>query len=281
LKAFQSLERLFFELEIMMAKAGESIEHLLGVMRKLRAPDGCPWDLKQTHESLKSDLIEEAYEVVDAIESGDASELEEELGDLLLQVVFHAQISSEAGEFEFDQVANGISEKLIRRHPHVFGEVEVADADEVLQNWDAIKKTEKQGAGEAPKSIVSGIPKHLPALQKAHQVQKRAARAGFDWDHIDDVFAKLHEEIDEVKEAISRNHEDDIRDELGDLLFSVVNVSRYLGHNPEELLNQNIKKFIARFQFVEDQVHASGKEFKEFSLAELDIFWDQAKLNNL
>jgi tetrapyrrole methylase family protein/MazG family protein len=281
LKAFQSLERLFFELEIMMAKAGESIEHLLGVMRKLRAPDGCPWDLKQTHESLKSDLIEEAYEVVDAIESGDASELEEELGDLLLQVVFHAQISSEAGEFEFDQVANGISEKLIRRHPHVFGEVEVADADEVLQNWDAIKKTEKQGEGEAPKSIVSGIPKHLPALQKAHQVQKRAARAGFDWDHIDDVFAKLHEEIDEVKEAISRNHEDDIRNELGDLLFSVVNVSRYLGHNPEELLNQNIKKFIARFQFVEDQVHASGKEFKEFSLAELDIFWDQAKLNNL
>ena len=264
-----------------MSKAGESIERLLGVMRTLRAPDGCPWDIKQTHETLKSDLIEEAYEVIDAIEGGDPSELEEELGDLLLQVVFHAQISADAGEFQFDQVADGISDKLIRRHPHVFGEVEVANADEVLQNWDAIKKTEKQAEGDAPKSIVAGIPKHLPALQKAHQIQKRAARAGFDWDNIDDVFAKLHEEIDEVKEAISRNHEDDIKDELGDLLFSVVNVSRYLGHNPEELLNQNIKKFVARFQFVEDQVHATGRAFKEFTLAELDQFWDQAKANNL
>ncbi|MDF7824665.1 nucleoside triphosphate pyrophosphohydrolase [Pontiellaceae bacterium B12227] len=264
-----------------MAKAGESMERLLGVMRKLRAPDGCPWDIKQTHETLKSDLIEEAYEVIDAIESGDPSELEEELGDLLLQVVFHAQISAEAGEFEFDGVANGISDKLIRRHPHVFGEVDVANADEVLQNWDAIKKTEKQEEGEGPKSIVAGIPKHLPALQKAHQVQKRAARAGFDWDNIDDVFAKLHEEIDEVKEAINREHEGDIRDELGDLLFSVVNVSRYLGHNPEELLNHNIKKFIARFQYVEEQVHVSGREFKAFSLEELDRFWDQAKADNL
>ncbi|WP_372808990.1 nucleoside triphosphate pyrophosphohydrolase, partial [Pontiella sp.] len=246
-----------------MAKAGEGMERLLAVMRKLRAPDGCPWDIKQTHESLKSDLIEEAYEVIDAIESGDPSALEEELGDLLLQVVFHAQISAEAGEFDFDRVAEGISEKLIRRHPHVFGEVEVSNADEVLQNWDAIKKTEKQGEGEAPKSIVAGIPKHLPALQKAHQIQKRAARAGFDWDNIDDVFAKLHEEIDEVKEAIGRKHEEDTRDELGDLLFSVVNVSRFLGHNPEELLNQNIKKFVRRFQLVEDQVHASGIEFKD------------------
>lgn len=264
-----------------MAKAGESIERLLGVMRKLRAPDGCPWDIKQTHASLKSDLIEEAYEVIDAIDSGNSSELEEELGDLLLQVVFHSQISSEAGEFEFDQVANGISDKLIRRHPHVFGEINVADADEVLQNWDKIKKSEKQGEGEAPASIVAGIPKQLPALQKAHQVQKRAARAGFDWDHIDDVFSKLHEEIDEVKDAIKRKHEPDIRDEVGDLLFSVVNVSRYLGHNPEELLNQNIKKFVARFQYVEKQVHASGKEFSAFKLEELDQFWDQAKSNNL
>jgi tetrapyrrole methylase family protein/MazG family protein len=264
-----------------MTKAGESIERLLNVMRKLRAPDGCPWDQEQTHESLKSDLIEEAYEVIDAIESGSSSDLEEELGDLLLQVVFHSQISAEAGEFEFDAVANGISDKLIRRHPHVFGEVQVADASEVLQNWDAIKKSEKQGEGESPKSIVAGIPRHLPALQKAHQIQKRAARAGFDWDNIDDVFAKLHEEIDEVKDAIQRKHEEDIRDEIGDLLFSVVNVSRYLGHNPEELLNQNIKKFVARFQYVEERVHATGREFKEFSLEELDRFWDDAKGQNL
>ena len=264
-----------------MAEAGESMERLLGVMRKLRAPDGCPWDIKQTHESLKSDLIEEAYEVIDAIESGIPSELEEELGDLLLQVVFHSQIAAEAGEFEFDAVVDGISDKLIRRHPHVFGEVDVANADEVLKNWDAIKKSEKQGEGDSPKSIVAGIPRHLPALQKAHQVQKRAARAGFDWENIDDVFAKLHEEIDEVKDAIKREHASDIRDEIGDLLFSVVNVSRYLGHNPEELLNHNIKKFIGRFQYVEDQVHASDRAFDEFSLEELDRFWDQAKANNL
>lgn len=215
--------------------------------------------------------------MIDAIESGNPSELEEELGDLLLQVVFHSQISSEAGEFQFDAVANGISDKLVRRHPHVFGSVDVANAEEVLQNWDAIKKTEKQGEGEAPKSIVSGIPRHLPALQKAHQIQKRAARAGFDWEHIDDVFDKLHEEIDELKEAIGRDHEADIRDELGDLLFSAVNVSRFLGHNPEELLNHNIKKFVRRFQSVEGKVHASGKEFKEYTLDELDVFWDEAK----
>ncbi len=261
-----------------MAKNGEAIERLLGVMQKLRAPDGCPWDKEQTHESLKSDLIEEAYEVIDAIESGNSSDLEEELGDLLLQVVFHSQIATEAGDFEFDKVANGISDKLVRRHPHVFGEVTVSDAGEVLQNWDAIKKSEKQGDDDKPSSIVSGIPKHLPALQKAHQIQKRAARAGFDWNHIDDVFDKLHEEIDEVKEAIKREHEGDIRDEIGDLLFSVVNVSRFLGHNPEELLNQNIRKFVGRFQRVEDKVHESGQEFKEFSLEELDVFWEEAKL---
>lgn len=259
-----------------MAKAGESIERLLGIMQRLRGPGGCPWDREQTLESLKSDLIEEAYEVIDAIESGNCSHLEEELGDLLLQVVFQSQICEEDGHFEFSDVATAIADKLERRHPHVFGEVQVADSGEVLQNWDAIKKAEKKEGGKLA-SIVSGIPKHLPALQKAHQVQKRAARAGFDWKHIDDVFDKLHEEIDELKEAISRNHEADIRDELGDLLFSAVNVSRYLGHNPEELLNHNIKKFISRFQKVEEKVHASGKEFKAFTLDELDSFWDEAK----
>ena len=263
-----------------MAKAGEAMERLLDVMQKLRAPDGCPWDREQTSESLKSNLIEEAYEVIDAIESGSLSHLEEELGDLLLQVVFHSQICSEEGHFGFDDVAMGIADKLVRRHPHVFGEVQVSDSDEVLQNWDAIKKAEK-GEGNKPASIVAGIPKHLPALQKAHQIQKRAARAGFDWDNIDDVFGKLHEEIDEVKEAIARNNETDIRDELGDLLFSVVNVSRFLGHNPEELLNQNCKKFVRRFQIVEEKVHATGRDFKAFTLAELDTFWDEAKAGEL
>ena len=259
-----------------MSDAGKSMERLLEVMRRLRAPDGCPWDREQTHETLKSDLIEEAYEVIDAIEGGNVSHLEEELGDLLLQVVFHSEISKENGHFEFSDVANGIIEKLERRHPHVFGDVEVSGTGEVLQNWDEIKKSEQKDNNKVA-SIVSGIPKHLPALQKAHQVQKRAARAGFDWKHIDDVFDKLHEEIEEVKDAINRAHEEDIRAELGDLLFSVVNVSRFLGHNPEELLNHNVKKFVRRFQFVEDRVHASGRGFKEFSLEELDAFWDEAK----
>jgi MazG family protein len=259
-----------------MGKPGEALERLLDIIRRLRGPDGCPWDRKQTLDSLKSGLIEEAYEVIDAIESGNCSSLEEELGDLLLQIVMQTQICEENGHFQFSDVAAAIADKLERRHPHVFGEVSVADAGEVLQNWDAIKKAEKREQGK-PESIVSGIPRHLPALQKAHQVQKRAARAGFDWDHIDDVLAKLHEEIAEVREAINRNHEEDIRDELGDLLFSVVNVSRFLGHNPEELLNHNIKKFVCRFEAVEERVHASGRDFKDFTLDELDRFWEEAK----
>jgi tetrapyrrole methylase family protein/MazG family protein len=228
---------------------------------------------------LKAGLIEEAYEVIDAIESGDCSSLEEELGDLLLQIVMQSRICEENGHFAFADVATAISDKLERRHPHVFGETEVADAGEVLQNWDAIKKAEKREQGK-PESIVSGIPRHLPALQKAHQVQKRAARAGFDWEHIDDVLDKLHEEIAEVKEAINRNHEADIRDELGDLLFSVVNVSRFLGHNPEELLNENIRKFVRRFEAVEQRVQASGRAFRDFTLDELDRFWEEAKAEN-
>lgn len=259
-----------------MAQAGEALERLVGVIRKLRGPGGCPWDQEQTLDSLKAGLIEEAYEVIDAIESGDCSNLEEELGDLLLQIVFQSQICEEDGHFEFSDVATAIADKLERRHPHVFGDVQVSGTDEVLENWDAIKKAEKQ-EGDQPASIVSGIPRHLPALQKAHQIQKRAARAGFDWNHINDVLDKLHEEIAEVKEAINRDHEEDIRNELGDLLFSVVNVSRFLGHNPEELLNHNIKKFVRRFQIVEEKVHAAGKEFKEFTLDELDLFWEQAK----
>ena len=259
-----------------MANTAEAIERLVEVVARLRAPDGCPWDREQTLESIKSGLVEETYEVIDAIESGDRVALREELGDLLLQVVFQSQICAEEGSFSLAEVAEGIADKLVRRHPHVFGDVEVSGTDEVLQNWDAIKKAEK-GGEERPASIVSGIPKHLPALQKAHQVQKRAARAGFDWSHIDEVFDKLHEEIGELREAIARDRGEEIRDELGDLLFSVVNISRFLGHNPEELLNRNIAKFIRRFQSVEEQVHASGKPFDAFGPEDLDALWNAAK----
>jgi len=260
-----------------MKNSNSSINRLIEIVAKLRAPDGCPWDREQTHDSLKSGLIEETYEVIDAIESGSASMLEEELGDLLLQVVFHAQLAEEEKAFSFSDVAEGVSDKLVRRHPHVFSDLHVSGTEEVLQNWDAIKKQEKKGVTDKPVSIVDGVPRHLPALQKAHQIQKRAARAGFDWDGIDDVFGKLHEEIDELKEAIDRKNESDIQDELGDLLFSVVNLSRHLKYNPEEVLNQNIKKFVRRFQAVELQVSKTGRPFNDFTLSELDGFWDQAK----
>jgi len=254
-----------------------NIERLVEIVAKLRAPDGCPWDREQTHDSLKSGLIEETYEVIDAIERDSAPDLQEELGDLLLQVVFHSQLAQEENLFSLSAVVEGVCNKLVRRHPHVFSDLKVSGTEEVLQNWDAIKKEEKKKTNKDSVSILDGIPKHLPALQKAYQTQKRAARAGFDWDKIDDVFDKLHEEIDELKEAIQCNCEPDIKEELGDLLFSVVNLSRHLKQNPEEILNQNIKKFVRRFQVVEREVSNTGKSFNDLSLNQLDAFWNQAK----
>jgi MazG family protein len=254
-----------------------SIGRLAEIVERLRAPDGCPWDREQTLESVKSGVIEEAYEVLDAIDSGDRSALKEELGDLLLQVVFQSRICEEEGAFTLDDVAETVSEKLVRRHPHVFGEVEVSGTDEVLRNWDAIKKAEKKDEQGAPASVVEGIPNHLPALLKAYQVQKRAARAGFDWEKTADVLDKLQEEVDELREAVEHGDDAHIQEELGDLLFSVVNLSRHLGHDPEELLRRNIRKFIRRFQQVEQAVHASGRPFEDFSLEELDGFWAAVK----
>jgi tetrapyrrole methylase family protein / MazG family protein len=251
------------------------IERLLEIMRQLRGPGGCPWDREQTLDSLKSNLIEETYEVIDAIESGDRSELRSELGDLLLQVVFQTQICDEAGEFNFDDVVTGIADKLVRRHPHVFGDVQAATSGEVLRNWEKIKKTEK--AAETPRSLVEGIPRHLPALAKAHLVQKRVARAGFEWDEIGGVIAKLEEELAEVKEAMEQKDVAAIREELGDLLFSTVNLSRYLGHESEELLNENIAKFMRRFQSLENRLHAEGREIEKCSLEELEAVWVAVK----
>jgi MazG family protein len=251
------------------------ISRLLGIMRRLRGPGGCPWDREQTLDSLKTNLIEETYEVIDAIEGGDRDELRGELGDLLLQVVFQAQICDEAGQFNFDDVVNGIADKLVRRHPHVFGDVQADTSGEVLRNWEKIKKTEKDA--ETPRSLVAGIPRHLPALSKAHLVQKRVARAGFEWDEIGGVVDKLDEELAEVKEAMAQKDASAIREELGDLMFSVVNLSRYLGHEPEELLNENIAKFMRRFQCLENRLHAEGREIEKCSLTELDAVWNAVK----
>lgn len=250
------------------------IERLLEIMRILRSPQGCPWDHKQTLITLKEHLVEESHEVLDAIDSNDRSKLCEELGDLLLQVVFQSQIATEEKAFTFDDVAHGIVEKLIRRHPHVFGTVQVSGADEVLKNWEAIKKSEK---GDQPRATLEGIPRSLPALHKAHLMQKRVARVGFDWENVEGALAKLEEEVAEIREAVAGGETSRIREELGDLLFATVNVSRFFGQNAEELLEQTIRKFGRRFQSLEERVHARGHKVSDLSLAQLDEIWEEVK----
>ena len=250
------------------------LARLLDIMARLRRPgDGCPWDLEQTIDTIKPNLIEEAYEALDAMESGNREHLTEELGDLLLQIVFQAQIAAQEGSFNFAAVAKGISEKLIRRHPHIFGDVKVADSKEVLRNWDAIKKTEKK----ARISALDGVPKHVPPLHRACQLQKRAARVNFDWSDISGVFKKLEEEIGELKDAIARKNRKHVVEELGDLLFSVVNVARFVKVDPAYALELTNAKFIRRFQIVEDAVVASGRRMKDCTLAELDAIWDKIR----
>lgn len=251
------------------------IDRLLAIMAKLRAPDGCPWDQEQTLQSLKKNLVEETYEVLDAIDSGDRSLLREELGDLLLQIVFQSQICSEEEAFEFQDVAAAIADKLVRRHPHVFGDAEAGTADEVLKNWEKIKRMEK---GDAPRSAVAGVPRHLPALHKAQQVQSRVARVGFDWHETADVLAKIEEELAEIRMAMAEESAERVRDEIGDLLFAVVNLTRFMGHEAEEVLDLTVNKFTRRFQYIEDQVHGLGRALTDCALEELEEFWQQAKL---
>ena len=255
------------------------IDRLLDIMRTLRSPQGCPWDREQTLTTLKQHLIEETYEVLDAIDSGDRQLLREELGDLLLQVVFQTQICAEDGDFDFQDVAAAIADKLVRRHPHVFGDVKADTADEVLRNWEQIKRTEKGDA--TPRSAVAGVPRHLPALHKAQQIQSRVARVGFDWRETKDVLAKIEEEIAEIKMAMAEESEARVRDEIGDLLFAVVNLTRFVGHEAEDVLNQTVAKFSRRFQFIEDRVHAAGKALTDCSLEELEDFWQQAKIDEV
>lgn len=247
---------------------------LLGIMARLRRPkDGCPWDLEQTIDTIKPHLIEEAYEALDAMESGNRDHLAEELGDVLLQIVFQAQIASEEGSFNFEQVAKGISDKLVRRHPHIFGETKVADSKEVLRNWDAIKKTEKK----ARESALDGVPKHVPPLHRAYQLQKRAARVGFDWSDIQDVYAKLDEEIAELKEAIAAGDRKHVLEELGDVLFSVVNIARFVKVDPAYAIDCTNAKFSRRFRIVEAEIGASGRKMKDCTLARMDGIWNRLR----
>lgn len=244
-------------------------------MRKLRDPEGgCPWDREQNLETLKPFLIEECYELIDAIDSGDVEKHKDELGDMLLQIVFQVQLRQEAGQFGFDDICTVLAEKLIRRHPHVFADDKVTGSKEVLTKWEEIKNKEKKNG---KRSVVDGVPKHLPALMKAHQVQSRAARVGFDWSAIHDVMAKLEEELEETKEAMRSGNRDHIAEEIGDLLFSVVNLSRFQKLHAEELLAATVRKFSRRFQSVESLVHAQGKQMTDCSLQELDNFWNEVK----
>ena len=260
------------------AKSAERVLRLLDIMARLRSDGGCPWDREQTLESLKPYLVEEAYEVLDAIDSGSPEKHAEELGDLLLQIVFQSEIRREQGRFDFGDVADVLIEKLVRRHPHVFGDAQVSDSSEVLRNWQAIKAREKP-AGQG--SVLGESPRQLPALQKAETVQTRAARVGFDWSDVRDVIAKVDEELGEVREAVAGGDSRAVKDELGDLLFAVVNVARFLNVDAEDALRGTVLKFVRRFQKVESEVRGQGKALSDCTLEEMDRIWEQAKADEV
>lgn len=251
----------------------DGVSRLREIVVRLRAPDGCPWDREQTHSSLRALLIEECHEVIDAIERADDANLREELGDLLLHVVMHAQMGAERGAFDLENIAAEICEKMIRRHPHVFGDSVASNSEEVLQQWDAIKRKEKGGDAGA----LDGVAKSLPALLRAQTLQKKAARVGFDWKDAEPVFAKLDEEIGEIREAVARKDSADTEAEIGDLLFSVVNLARKLGVDAETALAGANKRFSTRFRRIEDTLREEGRRVEDTPLAELDRIWELAK----
>jgi tetrapyrrole methylase family protein/MazG family protein len=254
-----------------------SFTELVEVMARLRAPNGCPWDREQTHATLKPYLLEETYEALEAIDIGDDDELCKELGDVLLQVVFHAQIAAEENRFGIEEVARAIVDKLIRRHPHVFADVEVDGSEQVLQNWEQIKKQERQELGDATPSLLDGIPKQLPALMRAQRMQARVSRQGFDWDQIAGPLDKVEEEFAELRQAWASGETPAIEDEFGDLLFALVNTGRFLNVDSEQALRQSTDKFERRFRALEEAVRTSGREISALSLQELDVIWDDIK----
>lgn len=248
------------------------IDRLLRIMARLRAPDGCPWDREQSHATLRATVIEEAYEVAAAISSGDEENLREELGDLLLQVVFHAQMARERGDWDFDSVAAGIVEKLVRRHPHVFGSENAATSSDVLKRWEEIKREEK---GAKAESLLDGVSEGLPGLLRAEKIQKRAAKIGFDWSELPPVIAKVREELAEVEAALADPKK--VEEEIGDLLFAVVNLARKLQVDGEVALQGATDKFSARFRKIEAIARQRGLALEKMSLAELDEIWDEVK----
>ena len=270
--------------------AGEWFERLVALQARLRAPKGCPWDIEQTHLSLRTYLIEEAYEVLEALESGDHVKFSEELGDLLLQVVFHAQIASEEGRFTAADVVREIHQKMVRRHPHVFGENSARNAREVLKNWEQIKAEERRmkGVGKGTESssgqakmasLLDGIPHTLPAVMQGFQLTRRASRIGFDWDNVEGVIEKLQEELGELQKARESESAQQIEEEVGDVLFAAVNLARFLKVDPEIALKRTNAKFAARFQKMERVAQASGRKLTDVPRNEMETLWDRAKVS--
>ena len=255
-------------------KESYDVSDLEQIVAILRAPGGCPWDAEQTHESTRRDFLEEAYEVIEAINEGDTEHLKEELGDVLLQVVFHAQMEKEAGHFDLNDAADGVCKKLIYRHPHVFAQVEVSGTGEVLENWDQLKRVEKHQ--QTHTDALNSVARSLPALWRAEKVQKKARKAGFDWDDPSGPMDKLQEELNELKAAVAEGS--NIEEELGDLLFAAVNLSRFVGVDCEQALTAATDKFIGRFAKVEELAAQQGRAMETMTLAELDELWDQVKI---
>lgn len=260
----------------MSESATDRFGELVQIMARLRGENGCPWDREQTHASIKPYLLEETYEVLESIDENDPVKLEEELGDLALQVVFHAQMADEAGLFTIADVLRGINEKLRRRHPHIFGDVKADTAQEVLFNWEQIKKLEREKA-QGRASLLDGVPRELPALLRAHRLQEKASRVGFDWNEARQVFQKVEEELAELRAAMESEQPDRMEAELGDLLFSLVNLGRFIAVNPEDALRKTIARFIARFQYIEEELARRGTAPGEVTLEEMDALWAEAK----
>jgi len=271
----EDAQKILSELNANTASEDANIRKLgwvIRIMEALRAPDGCPWDQEQTHDSLLKNLLEEAYEFVDAVKSGDDAAMQDELGDLFMQVVFHAQVAAEREAFNIGDVAEGLADKLIRRHPHVFGDRAATTVDEALDIWTGMKRVENADVWDPAQ-----VPRSMPALLRARKVQQKTAKVGFEWDEVDGAFDKLEEEIAEMRAAVKAGKIEQIEDEIGDVIFGVVNIARYLKVCPEVALTATTDKFVRRFSYVIDSLRAKGLSPEDATLEEMDVFWDEAK----